>query len=108
MEDLQTFLEAHAIITLESTRKYFKDDVDDMPIARQRTLIHLCNTFTCVAAKKLVKYLADNHEQPAIAFLKCCRIFNPARVALLLHNKMITILFRTFLKPFLFMNGNCI
>ena len=34
-----------------------------------------------------MKYLADNDGQPAIAFLKCCRIFDPARVALLLHNK---------------------
>ena len=76
-EDLQIFLETHAILTHKSTQKYFTDDFDDIPIAQQRTFISLFNTCTHVAAEKLVKYLADNEGQPAITYLKFCRIFNP-------------------------------
>ena len=33
MEDFQIFLDAHAILTHESTQNYFIDDFDEMPIA---------------------------------------------------------------------------
>ena len=89
LEELQIYLEVNAQCTDDTAEKYFESAniEDDLPLATRRNLISLFNTCSTAAAEKLSKYLADEDGQPALSFLKSCRIFNPMRVSVLSPSK---------------------
>ncbi len=88
LEELQIFFDSHSLYTHESARKYFDSApcADDMPLKAKQELVALFNACTSAASEKLMKYLSDNDGQPALPFLKQCRIFNPLRVPVLSEN----------------------
>jgi hypothetical protein len=84
LEELQIFLETHSVLSQETSSR-FVDNTDLIADAKQNLLLILEGAMT-VSADKLIKYLRDDKQgQPAIHFLRECRIFNPSRVSVLPH-----------------------
>lgn len=87
LEDLQIYFSAHQMFSTEYIDTLHQDLSDNLNLQAKK---EICNTFSESfdnASEKLSKYLdIDGDGQPAIKFLKACRVFNPARVALLVND----------------------
>jgi hypothetical protein len=75
LEELQIFLETHSVLSQETSSRF---------VDAKQNLLLIFEEAMMVSADKLVKCLEDDkQDQPAIHFLKQCRIFNPSRVPVL-------------------------
>ena len=87
LEDLQICFEVAQQLGHEAIG-ILPEVADEMNLQERMKISALLHDAYVGASEKLAKYMDPNCSgQPALLFLKACRIFNPARVATLSHEQ---------------------
>ncbi len=82
LEDMMINFTNNSVLAYDAVQTHFDNDAGDtMSMRTKLNIIKLVTEAYCLAMDKLTKYM--EHGQPAIDFLKQCRIFNPRRLALI-------------------------